>query len=536
MRRSLVKLESQPSGSVAALAAYLISLASFLLVSAPVSGDVLIRLSDEADVNVLQEIDGAVWAGTSKGAFEIRGNRWQHFDVPRVEAIAEVDGIPWLGTIEGIYRILDGKAEPFLAERFGSQGVFALHSADGVVWIGTNRGLSRQEQDGSITDLLPGRINTIRQIDGQIWVGTFRNAHFYDGAEFKAVFPPTSFANIKKIEEIQGKVWIIQASRTQHFYICFQIAGDGSPRKQFRVTALAESDGQIWGSFASELFKIEGGARESFSVEGGLEDPINFLLDSGDYFWAGTSSGLFRRTAGGFERFPMAAKDLGIRTGGVLLGKVWFGTRRGVFRLDEGVRILVEPRGRFSFSFGDREIVLGRKLYAKKKRYDLEGVDPYEGGDVETNFEVIMAHDYGAFREALEKLEEGPFRESQELAWEIPSFDSKFQIAVRDETGNLFDDRVVRVFAIRYLELFFLVLVLVNLLRARSRQQMAEILKALLAFLGLPILERKEGQGSVGEPTDAGQQVQSEPEPPKEEPGGERDTEVGGEDSGGDSA
>jgi diguanylate cyclase (GGDEF)-like protein len=151
---------------------------------------------------LLEDADGTLWVGTSRGVYRKRGNQLQRF--------GESDGLPrdfilslhkakngrlWVGTANGLGYIENGKAGSVdISAYMMPEDVFGFsEDADGTLWIATDRAILRL-RNGKITAIglaqgLP--VATIFQIVtdtyGNFWLTSNRGVVYVTRGEMEAV-------------------------------------------------------------------------------------------------------------------------------------------------------------------------------------------------------------------------------------------------------------------------------------------------------------------------------------------------------------
>ena len=247
--------------------------------------------------------------------------------------------------------------------------------AEGYIWIGTPTGLARFDgvrfthHLAAGTPGLPGDVIEALQLDdqGRLWVGTRTGVAWYRDGVFTAVpaapLTPTANSEITAILSGADGALLLATQGGLSRVVDGQLRRD--PRVVSPLHAAIEADGTQWlGGNGGVIALRDGSAR--FEPLPGLPagDPVLHLALCSGELWAGTGSGLFRRSGGGWQRFTETAA-LGRAAIGLMYadkdGDLWVGTHGGLSRLREGR--LVEQidndrmgtRWDFLTAFEDRE-------------------------------------------------------------------------------------------------------------------------------------------------------------------------------------
>jgi diguanylate cyclase (GGDEF)-like protein len=142
---------------------------------------------------------GRLWVGTEDGALNwLEGGRFQRLPLREGSRPAKIleqpDGLMWAGTTKGLFRIENGAVARFYTKNDGlpSNVVLAIvQDRDGSLWLGTGNGLSHYENGrftnygaASRPETYGPRVNWVYEdSQGVLWLGSLGNGlgRFQDG-------------------------------------------------------------------------------------------------------------------------------------------------------------------------------------------------------------------------------------------------------------------------------------------------------------------------------------------------------------------
>ncbi len=404
-----------------------------LLNVAPLGADVLKRISAQDFAHEVVEIRGQVWLAMDQGAYRVEGDRLIQV-VPQdvlVKTIAEINGRVWLGSSKGLLEAQGDKATPLYEQDLGDSVIMAIHSVGDVVWLGTSSGLIRIEGDALATTTIRERVNTVREVDGRLWVGTQRNAYrLNDTGGFDNVLP--GFREVSKIVSAGGDVWLVTNRGLGRYGPCFRFDGVQAETpdrlNDLEVVSVANIGGVPWFATTRGVFDVTGGRPRGLAVNSPIE-PINTIVDLGGQIWLGSTRRAYQERDSAFLPIPERAQALNIK--GILPagGSVWMWGSDGVFRVEEGVEIEILPTTRTIFGM---EVSFGRLLKIKTAHYhDREG-QPQPGSRL-GDFTVILEPQRDIFER---EVAENRFVPANRLAREYPFWFQDMHFVGRDALGN----------------------------------------------------------------------------------------------------
>lgn len=353
---------------------------------------------------LVEDSEGNLWAGTSSsGLFRLKTRRCVNPGAEDgltdriVKTITEVSpGVMLVGTHGGGTALIENNRvswRPVPAHGSGAYTWSVLRDSSGRTWTGTyNSGLTVSDQGGERVFRLPGEMGPsvgalMEDSEKRIWVGTSLGLAVIENGVARAwpCPPELSKVNVRSVvEDKQGGALWVGTFGLGLWRVDLKHPGKASrvedlPRR--RITALAiDTAGYLWvGVFGEGLFCIWNGQTHHLGRHRGLDYNVGSILEDGrGYLWLGTDHGVARvqaamlrkaiqdPTAGlsvnifdqsdgmeslecteGFQ--PCSARDTA--------GRLWFGTLRGVTRIDPSRLKLNEripPVEIELFSFTDR--------------------------------------------------------------------------------------------------------------------------------------------------------------------------------------
>lgn len=258
----------------------------------------------------------SIWAGTTAGLVEIRGNTQRLYTLKDglpddgILSLNEgVDGSLWVGTRGGFSRLRNGEFESFLPQDGLSQSSVSsiYEDHEGSLWAGTKHGLN-QFVDGraipyTVSEGLPSNATgpILEDSSGTVWIGTLdRGLAHFDGRRFPVLGTAQGLA---------------------------------SPS----VYSLATFEGAIWAGTSRGVNVLENGAVvRRFGKQEGLpsEEVRTLYADARGHLWAGTEAGPALFSGATFSVLPEAPHDPVVSMGGDKLGRMLFSTEHGLFRVD----------------------------------------------------------------------------------------------------------------------------------------------------------------------------------------------------------
>lgn len=175
----------------------------------------------------------------------------------------------------------------------------------GYLWFGTQAGLARFDgvrfvtYDMDTAPELPGTMIRALHVDpaGRLWIGTPQGLAVREGTRFRRVAFP----------------------------------GDGS--RAYEVYALASLRGGVYAATSRGLYRVDGAAPERVAR---APDAPRSLLAQGDALWIGAAGQACRMQANRFDCRPLPAEAAAASVDRLAAaqGRLWAGTREGLFRLD----------------------------------------------------------------------------------------------------------------------------------------------------------------------------------------------------------
>jgi ligand-binding sensor domain-containing protein len=219
------------------------------------------------------------------------------------------DGYLWLGTELGLFRFDGVRAVPWqppAGEQLPSRSIRSLLVArDGTLWIATMKGLASWKD---------GRLRHYPEVAGQILASVLQD---HEGAVWFGAYTP-------------GRLCAVRGGRVQ----CY---GDGT----FGAAAFGlyeDSEGDLWVSTSTGLWRWKAGRAEHYPLPGGLEASA-VIEDSDSTLLIATPKGLERLAGGKIQSYPLPGVTAHFRPVGFLRnsdGSLWIGAHQGLLRLRQG--------------------------------------------------------------------------------------------------------------------------------------------------------------------------------------------------------
>ena len=280
---------------------------------------------------LLEDHEGNIWVGCSKGLVQFRHNQVVPVSLPqryqKLVLLAGADGDIWLGTIN-TKPLLHIRGESLLVEKGGEQASSVFRDSNGDVWWGCATGIWRQSgttfkyftmpKDAKppnwIYEIIPGR-------DDGLWVrlGDFGTVHFKQG-------------NWNLNDRLGG------------------ISNRG-PSAGYQ-----QPSGRVWLGFsAGGVRVIDGEQVTSYSPNDGLDvGPIKVIRGLGQHIWVGGELGLMFFSEGRFRRVTVAAgEQLGTISGIIETadGGLWLNEMRGIVQIppEETRRFMADANYRVEY-------------------------------------------------------------------------------------------------------------------------------------------------------------------------------------------
>lgn len=270
---------------------------------------------------MVQDPDGAVWAGTDRGLLRLAGNRFVEVDgtasIPPISVhsiFRDRAGHLWVGgwrlmRIDGDTGTLYSLGE----EASQNQVKSILQTSDGTLWVGTVTGLNRMLPGQDRFQRVAGITSTVRVLrqtpDGVLWIGTIGQGvfNFERGRLIQSTAPAELPSNtvLNFFEDGEKNFWIgtqtgmVRLTRTQVTVVPLPRANDSDFE-----TIYGDRDGSFWiGS--TRLFHMKDGALTEQVLPGmGGIHVRNIFRDLSGALWAGTDGdGIYRIAAGSTTRW-----------------------------------------------------------------------------------------------------------------------------------------------------------------------------------------------------------------------------------------
>ncbi len=273
-------------------------------------------LSNDFVRSLVQDAQGAIWAGTDNGLLRLDGDHFVRVDgVAGVPALAvhsvfqDRSGRVWVGGSK-LLRLEGGKSAEYTLSGEASQNRVKsiLQTQDGTLWVGTVSGLNRMAPSRGKFERVPGISGTVRVLrqtpDGVLWIGTIGQGAFqYSAGKLTQITAPSSLPSntvLNLFEDSENNLWIgtqtgmVRLTRAQAVIVPLPKANDAD-----FGTIYMDRDGSFWiGS--TLLFQMKDGAAIPQSMPGLKGIHVrNVYRDRSGSLWVGTDGdGVFHIAAG----------------------------------------------------------------------------------------------------------------------------------------------------------------------------------------------------------------------------------------------
>jgi signal transduction histidine kinase/ligand-binding sensor domain-containing protein len=272
---------------------------------------------------LLEDREGNIWVGCSKGLVQFRHNRVVPVSLPqryqKLVLLAGEDGEISIGTIHS-KPLLHIRGESLFVEKVGEQASSVFRGSNGDVWWGCATGIWRQrgtkfnyfpmpkdtEPPNWIYEIIPSRD------DGGLWVrlGDFGTVHFNQGV--------WNLSDRPKGVPIRG------------------------PSASYQ-----DPSGRVWlGYTAGQVYVLDGEQATHYSQNDGLDvGRIKVIRGRGQHIWLGGELGLMFFSEGHFRRVTVAAGEQFGTVSGIIEtvdNGLWLNEMRGIVQIpQEEIRLFM---------------------------------------------------------------------------------------------------------------------------------------------------------------------------------------------------
>jgi signal transduction histidine kinase/ligand-binding sensor domain-containing protein len=281
---------------------------------------------------LLEDREGNIWVGCSKGLIRFRRNQVVPVSLPqryqRQTLLAGEEGDVWIGTLNN-KPLLHIRGESLLVEKVGERVSSVFHGSNGDVWWGSDTGIWRQRGSNFKYFPLPKPTdppNIIYEIipsrdDGGLWVkvGDFGTIHFRQG------------------------VWNL-SDRPKGVPIVGPSASYPDP------------SGRVWLGFtAGQVYVLDGEKVSAYSQKDGLDvGRIKVIRGLGQHIWVGGELGLMFLIEGRFRRVTVAEGEPFGAVSGIIETVdegLWLNEMKGIVQIppEEIRRFMADPNHRVTY-------------------------------------------------------------------------------------------------------------------------------------------------------------------------------------------
>jgi signal transduction histidine kinase/ligand-binding sensor domain-containing protein len=281
---------------------------------------------------LLEDREGNIWVGCSKGLFQFRHNQVVPVSLPqryqKLVLLAGEDGEVWIGTIRS-KPLLHVHGESLLVEKVGEQASSVFRDPNGYVWWGCATGIWRQHgtkfkyfpiPKGAEPPIWIYEIFPSRDDDG-LWVrlGDFGTVHFKQG--------------VWKLGERPKGVPFVGPSASYN-----------------------DASGRVWLGFSvGQVYVLDGEQVTVYSKKDGLDvGRIGVIRGLAQHIWLGGELGLLVFSEGHFRRVTVAAGEPFGTVSGIIEtvdGGLWLNEMRGIVQIppEEIRRFIADPNHRVKY-------------------------------------------------------------------------------------------------------------------------------------------------------------------------------------------
>lgn len=273
-------------------------------------------LSNDFVRTLVQDANGAIWAGTDNGLLRLQGDQFVRVDnTPAVPPIAvhaifsDRGGRLWVGGSRLLcFKGTTATEYKLRGEASQNRVKSILQTRDGTIWVGTVTGLNRMRPGESAFARVSGIAATVRVLrqttDGVLWIGTIGQGAFQlnRGILTHVVAPSSLPSNtvLNFFEDGEKNIWIgtqagmMRLTRTRVSIVPLPQANDSD-----FGTIYLDRDGSFWiGS--TLLFRMRHGVLVQQNLPGMAGVHVrNIFRDRSGAMWVGTDGdGIYRLSAG----------------------------------------------------------------------------------------------------------------------------------------------------------------------------------------------------------------------------------------------
>jgi len=263
---------------------------------------------------LLEDREGNIWVGCSKGLVQFRHNQVVPVSLPqryqKLVLLAGEVGEIWIGTINS-KPLLHLRGESLLVEKVGEQASSVFRDSNGDVWWGCAMGIWRQRGTNFKYFPMPKGAEPPHWIyeiipssgDGGLWarLGDFGTVHFKQG------------------------VWNL-SDRPK-----------GVPTRG-PSASYHDAFGRVWLGFsAGQVYVLDGEKVTAYSQNDGLDvGRVGVIRGLGQHIWVGGELGLMFFSEGHFRRVTVAAGEQFGTVSGIIEtvdGGLWLNEMRGIVQI-----------------------------------------------------------------------------------------------------------------------------------------------------------------------------------------------------------
>ncbi len=379
------------------------------------------NLTDRSIYSIIEDRDGKLWFGTSRGLSCFDGKMFRHFStgsgLPTNKVyviVIDRKGKLRIGTDSGLFCYENGNFLPFATtDELMDQSISTLlYDSGGALWIGTQKGLYRFQEGKTVSynkeaGLCDNSITALMEdLRGNIWIGTWNGVSLFSKGKF------TNYSTINGLpnnfiysisQDREGNTWFGThggASCLTSLNVKTYTKDHGLPTGMV-IDIIQDKNGRYWLATPEGLSCYSEDHFINYTTKDGLiSNTINALMaDHQGNIWIATPQGLSVFSSGSFTNYTekdglsdnILFKFIECRD-----GTTWIGSRNGLtrfsngkfsstlFRLEQGNVLCLTEDSRGNLWFSSRT---GLYKYSENRLISISNQFNLPGNDINALFE-----------------------------------------------------------------------------------------------------------------------------------------------------